>query len=867
MAKLYGEIAAKALLTLDKSFARANGQPLDASEVYYSLAEAKAYAATAQAYIGQKIVVIENDIVTHYSVEDTAGNLKELGAKPIGDEKSIEVSSGVIAIHDFGKAFYKYVPEVKDEETGEVTKEASYEKVEVSESNPWKAGLEPKVVTENSQLVIGWFEPNPTTIEGVNDQVTAVQGTIADIETALGTPSDGTTEATGLYKEIEDVKAVTDTVGEQPDTIETNLWTTVENHNTTINEIAGDYLKAADKKELQDAIDAIEVPVTGIAADDKVLSLTDKLVSATVSLSYDEDAKAIKLYGKNNAELGSVDATPFIKDGMLHDVDYNADNNTLTFTWNTDSGDKTDTVVLSDIIEPYTAGVGLELVGNEFKAKLADGSESFLTITADGIKLAGIADAIATAKQEAIDAAATAAAGIYATQTALGELETTLDGRLDALEAHDHTTYATKEELTAHDTAAAAKYATKDELAPVKQTADNAAAKVETLEDKIDEITSVGGEPNTIDYIKVNGTILEVEKDAEGKSTKTVNVVVPTKVSDLTDDKDLDSRITAAQTKANEAANAASAAQAAANAAQGDIDAIEPIVTEHGTKISGFETTIADHGTRIVALETADTQHAAEYSALSNIVSGHTTAIASKADQTALDAVLAKASTNETAIKTINETTIPGLNTEIAKKANAADVYTKAEVGTIAEGKTIVEMIADAKSEASYDDTAIKALIQNNTDALAILNGDASTAGSVIAIANAQAKAEVATIVGAAPEAMDTLEEVANWIANDKSGAAAMAADIAANKTAIEAINNETTGILAVAKKYTDDSITGLPLATGSVVGLVKVDDKTIQAAEDGTISVKAISTDLLTQGTQELILDGGKASGANVAN
>ena len=867
MAKLYGEIAAKALLTLDKSFARANGQPLDASEVYYSLAEAKAYAATAQAYIGQKIVVIENDVVTHYSVEDTAGNLKELGAKPIGDEKSIEVSSGVIAIHDFGKAFYKYIPEVKDEETGEITKEASYEKVEVSESNPWKAGLEPKVVTENSQLVIGWFEPNPTTIEGVNDQVTAVQGTVADIEAALGTPSDDTTEATGLYKEIEDVKAVTDTVGEQPDTIETNLWTTVENHNTTINEIAGDYLKAADKEELQNAIDAIEVPVTGIAADDKVLSLTDKLISATISLSYDENNKAIKLYGKDSVELGSVDATPFIKDGMLHDVDYNADNNTLTFTWNTDSGDKTDTVVLSDIIEPYTAGVGLELVGNEFKAKLADGSESFLTITADGIKLAGIADAIATAKQEAIDAAASAAAGIYATQTALGELETALDERLDVLEAHDHSTYATKEELTQHGTAADAKYATKDELAPVKQTADNAAAKVETLEDKIDEITSVGGEPNVIEYIKVNGTIVEVEKDEAGDSTKTVNISVPTKVSDLTDDKDFDSRITAAQTKANEAADAATAAQTAANAAQADVDAVETTVGEHGTKLSTLETTVADHGTRIVALETADTQHAAEYNALKEIVNGHTTTIASKADQTALDAVNAKAAANETAIKTINETTIPGLNTEIAKKANAADVYTKTEVGTIAEGKTLVQMIEDAKSDASYDDTAIKALIQGNTDAIAILNGDASTAGSVIAIANAQAKAEVATIVGAAPEAMDTLEEVANWIANDESGAAAMAADIAANKTAIDAINNETTGILALAKKYTDDSIAALPLATGEVVGLVKVDNKTIQAAEDGTISVKAVSTDLLTQGTQELILDGGKASGANVAN
>ena len=100
MAKLYGEIAAKALLTLDKSFARANGQPLDASEVYYSLDAAKAYAATAQAYVGQKIVVVENNVVTHYSIEDTAGNLKELGAAVIGDEKSITVNdNGSISLY------------------------------------------------------------------------------------------------------------------------------------------------------------------------------------------------------------------------------------------------------------------------------------------------------------------------------------------------------------------------------------------------------------------------------------------------------------------------------------------------------------------------------------------------------------------------------------------------------------------------------------------------------------------------------------------------------------------------------------------------------------------------------------------------
>ena len=32
--------------------------------------------------------LIENNVITHYSIEDAAGTLKELGAKPIGDNKS-----------------------------------------------------------------------------------------------------------------------------------------------------------------------------------------------------------------------------------------------------------------------------------------------------------------------------------------------------------------------------------------------------------------------------------------------------------------------------------------------------------------------------------------------------------------------------------------------------------------------------------------------------------------------------------------------------------------------------------------------------------------------------------------------------------
>lgn len=569
-----------------------------------------------------------------------------------------------------------------------------------------------------------------------------------------------------------------------------------------------------------------------VAENEKVLKLNDTVFSTEIGLKHENGM--ISLTGINGEVIAEFSDADFVKDSVLEDVEYSPITQEIIFTWKTVDGEtKTDAVSVADFVQVYTAGNGLDLNSNQFSVKIDGESESFLTVGANGVKLAGVQTAIDTAKQAAIDDAATK----YATTGALSQLETDLDTRLDVLEAIDHTLYATKEEL-----------------APVKQTADNAAAKVETLEDKIEEITSVGGEPNVIDYIKVNGTILEAEKDAEGKSTKTVNVIVPTKFSDLTDNSGFDARITAAKTQADKGVTDAAAADAKAVKNAEDIG-------KHETRIGNLETAKGDHESRIIALENADNQHASEYTALKDIVDGHTSTLATKADQTVLDAVSAKASANETAIKTLNETTIPGINIEIAKKANAADVYTKTEVGTISEGKTLVEMINEAKSEATYDDTQIKADIKANTDALAILNGDVGTVGSVKAEAKAAADIAVATVVDSAPEAMNTLKEVADWIANDESGAAAMVNRITANETAINAINHVDTGILANAKKYTDDAIAGLPVATADALGLVKFDNNSIKMNESNQLYVAKVSTDVLEQGENVLILNGGSAT------
>lgn len=75
------DFAAANLMSFGKTFATLNGQPLLKSEVWSSYAEAEAFAKTASAYVGQKIVVVDEatDTVKHYSIE-LDGSLKEIGA-------------------------------------------------------------------------------------------------------------------------------------------------------------------------------------------------------------------------------------------------------------------------------------------------------------------------------------------------------------------------------------------------------------------------------------------------------------------------------------------------------------------------------------------------------------------------------------------------------------------------------------------------------------------------------------------------------------------------------------------------------------------------------------------------------------------
>lgn len=105
----------------------------------------------------------------------------------------------------------------------------------------------------------------------------------------------------------------------------------------------------------------------------------------------------------------------------------------------------------------------------------------------------------------------------------------------------------------------------------------------------------------------------------------------------------------------------------------------------------------------------------------------------------------------------------------------------------------------------AYDDTAIKALIKGNTDAINTLNG--TGAGSI-----SQAVADgIATVVANAPDSFDTLKEIADWINTHSDSASAMNSQIKANKDDIAALQTligqlpetpEATTIIDYIQKY-----------------------------------------------------------------
>ncbi len=202
-----------------------------------------------------------------------------------------------------------------------------------------------------------------------------------------------------------------------------------------------------------------------------------------------------------------------------------------------------------------------------------------------------------------------------------------------------------------------------------------------------------------------------------------------------------------------------------------------------------------------------------------------------------------------------------GLNTRLeAVEASVGEVGSVATAISTAKQEAIEAAATDATTKANNAESNAKAhaetkvtelangAVAGNTAAIAVLNGDAQTEGSVAkAVADAEARA--------AQDAQDKVDALAN-------GA------VKANTEAIAAINNAETGILAQAKTHVADEIAKLDAEVEVssdkhvVTGVTEVDGK-LTAVKEVELSNIAFtgSTDDLIQGTMTLVFDCGNAT------
>ena len=178
-----------------------------------------------------------------------------------------------------------------------------------------------------------------------------------------------------------------------------------------------------------------------------------------------------------------------------------------------------------------------------------------------------------------------------------------------------------------------------------------------------------------------------------------------------------------------------------------------------------------------------------------------------------LDATLAAKINGKADVGTDTDTsdmdTLKGAKKYVDEKAAAVQTEVdalEAKVGTVEEGKTVVQMIEEAQEAATYDDTEIKADIQANTAAIGVLNGEATVEGSV----KKTVTDEIAKVVAGAPESFDTLKELSDWIATHGQDAAEMNSAILALQNILDGIGDTGSGEKATVVAYVTDAIAAL---------------------------------------------------------
>ena len=207
----------------------------------------------------------------------------------------------------------------------------------------------------------------------LSNDVTALVGAVSatTLEDANGYTDDAAEALSADYVEkigIAKSEAI-EAANEYTDALSTAIDTKLE-----------DFALSADVTALVSDVSAATLTAAESYTDTKVNELSGTLTAyvekSALSISYDSTAK--KIYLSGGSEVSEIDASDFIKDGMLSSATYDPTTHTIILTFNTDAGASPISVDVGSLVDTYTAGetntIAMSVNDNEFTASVKNGS-------------------------------------------------------------------------------------------------------------------------------------------------------------------------------------------------------------------------------------------------------------------------------------------------------------------------------------------------------------------------------------------------------------------------------------------------------------------------------------------------------------
>lgn len=131
-------------------------------------------------------------------------------------------------------------------------------------------------------------------------------------------------------------------------------------------------------------------------------------VEGHLNLTYNTETKKINLEGFDSSIIASIDATAFIKDGMINTVELVTDPEShdpgtyLVITFNTDAGKDAIYLDVTSLVNVYRGTNGVKVTGKDIHLIIDPTSEPYFSLSNNGIKLEGIDSKITEVVEQAI---------------------------------------------------------------------------------------------------------------------------------------------------------------------------------------------------------------------------------------------------------------------------------------------------------------------------------------------------------------------------------------------------------------------------------------------------------------------------------